>query len=275
MNFSQAVFLGLLQGSTEFLPISSSGHLVIAQHQMGALGPSSGGLTEIIAHLGTLLAVLIVFRAQILRLARYGLWQGWTSTTRDGVRAAWWDSPSGKIVVCIAVATTPTAIIGFAFHEAILQAFGSARIAGAGLLGTSAILLLYQLRRPREDRTGDLGIGIAFAIGLAQSAALMPGVSRSGATIVCAVLLGLRRREAFEFSFLIAIPIILGGAAFECLSLSAIPVAELGWNAVVFVGAFVSGWAALLVVRSFLDRGRFGWFAFYCFPLGIWALFFC
>jgi undecaprenyl-diphosphatase len=276
MTLSQAVLLGLTQGLTEFLPVSSSGHLVIGKRLLGAtlVEGAAGPVMELIAHLGTLLAVLIVFRRALWGLARYGLWGVWVRTRREGPQCAWWEDSRGRLLVCIVVATLPTAAIGLGFEDFFHEKFGSARAAGAGLLATSGLLCLAQWRRKEEGSVELPGLWMALAVGLAQGAAIFPGLSRSGATIVAALLLGLRRERAFEFSFLISVPAILGAAVLELGALGGAGGLSVAPTAGLFTTSLVAGLGALVLLRAVVIRGALGWFALYCFPVGVYALFF-
>jgi len=273
MNLLQAILLGVVQGLTEFLPISSSGHLVIAGKLLETGTQAGGPVREVVAHLGTLLAVFLFFRRPLGRLISYGMAGGWLATRRQGLRAAWWEAPDGRLIVCIAAATIPTGLIGVGFQKTLEEAFQSPHAAGAGLLATSALLALALWRRDKGRNDRSIGLWIALGVGIAQGVAILPGVSRSGATIVAGLLMGLRREQAFEFSFLASIPAILGASVLE---LAGAPWAGSWLGSAPFVAlaaaAFAAGWAALSALRPLVSRGQIGWFALYCLPLGLFAL---
>ncbi|MFT5288347.1 MAG: undecaprenyl-diphosphatase [Planctomycetota bacterium] len=267
--------LATIQGLTEFLPISSSGHLVLAQ---SALGLSEPGLAiEVIVHLGTLLAVFAVYRRDILGILR-------------GMGAGAWREP-----LLVLLATLPTVYAGLVHGDQIEQLFGSPRFAAKMLFVTAAILLIGEWARRRQlrigpelDRAEEAGAasaqakpGIllptwwgALAIGLAQSMAIMPGISRSGSTIAVGLLVGLAPMAAARFSFLMAIPAILGAAVLKLPNAleqeSGLSAADLGFSALI---AAIVGWISLRLLLSFLGRGAFAWFALYCVLLGGVALF--
>lgn len=265
--------LATIQGLTEFLPISSSGHLVLAQ---SALGFSEPGLTiDIVVHLGTLAAVLVVYRRDVLVLVR-GLFEG-----------AW------REPLLVVVATLPTVYVGLVHGDRVEELFSSPRFAAKALFGTAVILLLGEWARRRQlgreappgealataQEPGGLqafraGVHLpslwgALAIGVAQSLAILPGISRSGSTIAAGLLVGLAPRSAARFSFLMAIPAILGAAVLklpDALEVeSSVSALDLAWAALI---AAIVGWLALRVLLAFLGRGAFAWFALYCALLG-------
>ncbi|MCX7014447.1 MAG: undecaprenyl-diphosphate phosphatase [Candidatus Sumerlaeota bacterium] len=272
MNFLQAIILGIVQGAAEFLPISSKGHLVIVKHLLGAAAGEHGPVMEVVAHLGTLLAVVVFFYRQLWDLASYGLVRGWAATARSGPRAAWWEAPEGRMILCIGVGTVVTGAIGATFQDRAEATYGSLHLTGAGLIFTSAVLGLAWLVRHKGNRA-ELSLWIALGVGLMQSVAILPGVSRSGMTIVAALLLGLRRERAFEFSFLVSIPIILGATLLELHKYGLGSAFQTPAPAFVLVAAaFVSGALALWVLRPVVSKGNIGAFALYCLPVGLFAL---
>ena len=257
---SDGFFLALLavvQGLTEFLPISSSGHLVLSQHLFG-LGHAPLALDAAL-HVGTLLSVVIVYRADLIELVT-GLFRGR------------WQEPA-----LIVLATVPVAAIGLLYEDAIESAFGDPRFAAGCLLGTAVILLLGEwgrrrsIGRPAGQAATRLTLGRALVVGLCQCLAILPGISRSGTTIAAGLLVGLEPRAAARFSFLLSIPAVGGAAVLKVPELldggapnAPSPVALLG---AVLLSAFV-GWIALRFLLAFLGRGAFAWFSVYCAVVG-------
>lgn len=259
MSLWQGFFLGLVQGVTEFLPISSSGHLVIFQNLFGLEG--SHLAFDVLVHGATLGAIVFYFRQRLARLA--------TGRRVDYL---------GKLVL----GTVPIGIVGLVWGRPVEAAFGSPWLVAALLAVTGTVLLTLYLR-PESDRglaglgTREPGWGVALAIGLAQAAAILPGISRSGSTIVAAIWLGLAPAAAAEFSFLLGIPAIAGAVAVKLPEMRAL--AATGMGAELLVGAlaaFVSGLAAIAVVFHVLERGVFRRFGFYCWGVvvvfGAWLL---
>jgi undecaprenyl-diphosphatase len=264
MTFAQstvpAILLGVLQGLTEFLPISSDGHLALAQ---SVLGMENAGLAFILlVHAGTLLSIAIVFRRQLVEL-----WRGFLSLPAAlGKPASQW-SESTRLAGLVILTTLPGAIVGLAFKDQIEKMFSNLWITGTFFLVTGLILALTKWARIGHD---DVNWKTAIWIGLAQAAAVLPGLSRSGSTIAMAMLLGVGRARAGEYSFIAAVPIVMGAVALE------IPdIARESTNAGVlplvlaFAASFLVGWLALVWLLRIIRHGRFHWFAPYCFAIGI------
>ncbi|HEY5190648.1 MAG TPA: undecaprenyl-diphosphate phosphatase, partial [Candidatus Deferrimicrobium sp.] len=204
MTFLQSIFLGLLQGATEFLPVSSSGHLLLAQRLFGIREPEL--VFDLLLHLGTLVAVLFFLRSEIASIV--------SSLFR---RRDPWAAPSSswgrRDIWLVIVASIPTGIIGIAFHKTVETelTFGGV---GARYLVLTTLLLLTNLRFRHKADPDRIDGWEAAAIGVIQGLAVFPGLSRSGSTIILALLLGIAPRRAAKFSFLISLPAILGGALF-------------------------------------------------------------
>lgn len=246
MSPLEAALLGLVQGTTEFLPVSSSGHLVIGEELLGAKQP--GILFEIAVHVATLLSVLIFYRGRIAALAR-------------GVLAG--EGGAFAYVAKLGVATLPAVVAALAARDFLEGLFERPWVSGAGLLATGALLRTTRATLPRA-RGGEPSFAQALAIGCAQAVAIVPGVSRSGTTVAAALALGVAPLPAAEFSFLMSIAAIAGAAVLQVPEAAA---AEAGaWRAVAVGGAVacVSGVAALaLFVRLLRSRAfhRFAWYA--------------
>jgi undecaprenyl-diphosphatase len=204
-----AVIMGIVQGLTEFLPVSSSGHLIVVPFLLGIKDPFITSLEfSVILHIGTLVALLLYFRSDWLRLV-----PAFFATIRDRSLAG---DPDRRLAVLIAIATVPAAIIGFLFHdvEDVIREIG---LVAAMLVVGGGILWLAERTGAREKVALDLSFRQALAIGAAQAVALVPGISRSGISISAGLFAGLRREEAARFSFLMATPITAAAAAYEVL----------------------------------------------------------
>ncbi len=249
----QAVVLGIVQGIAEFLPISSSGHLVILQQPLeellGVQSNAAGRLSLNVAlHFGTLASILVVYRSELLRLLR-----------------------EPRTIVPIVAATIPIVIVGFTLKGWIEEHLQTPIVAACGLFITAALLLLGQKLERAEGSVSWGTILSAVVIGLFQAVALVPGISRSGSTIAGGLLVGLRRDSAATFSFLIAIPAILGA--------SVLTAAE-AWSQGDTVGlspaaiacgiavSFVVGLLALRVLLRLVSQRKLHWFALYCVLMG-------
>jgi undecaprenyl-diphosphatase len=250
MTFLQSVVLGLLQGATEFLPVSSSGHLLLAQRLFGIREPELA--FDLLLHLGTLAAVLFFLRSEIVSmvtsLARR---DSWTARSEWGRRDIW----------LTIVASIPTGIIGIAFHKIVeteLTFWG----VGARYLVLTTLLLLTNLRFRHKADPDRIEGWEAVAIGVIQGLAVFPGLSRSGSTIILALVLGIAPRRAAKFSFLISIPAILGAALFTLKKgVSHLP--AVAPSVAGFLVAVVVGYIALLLVERLVVKGRFHRFAPY------------
>ncbi|MDR1518935.1 MAG: undecaprenyl-diphosphate phosphatase [Planctomycetota bacterium] len=255
IGYFWAAILGLIQGLTEFLPVSSSGHLALAEHL--GLGREAPPSLDVLLHLATLAVVCRYFRRSIL----------------------WYAQNDRKVVWFAAMATLPTAIAGLAgkrHFEALRQ---SPTLICVGLLVTASALAAAEMRRQPSCQLRDLGWFAAFAIGLTQSLALAPGISRSGLTLSGAMLCGAERSEAFRFSFIIAIPAILGATGLHILeSLRQGGVGGLtrgtgiGPLLLGMAAAAVSGHFALSLLERLVAGGRLVWFAGYCCLAGLAGL---
>lgn len=262
--------MGIVQGVTEFLPISSSGHLVLTEHLFGK------GKTDLffdtVLHLGTLIAVIIVLRRDVWEIAVHFL-QGLSKTKKpsDIVKAYRSDAPF-RLAMLILIGTVPAVIIGFCLKSTFEKLFGSVLAVGIALCITGTVLLLT--RFAPDPKKGALKIKWidSLIIGLAQAAAITPGISRSGSTISAALFLGIDRDIAGRFSFLLAIPAILGAVVLQFK----IPGQWPAGYAIALIAGLVSsaliGYIALKILIGLVKRGKFFYFGFYCIPVGVAAI---
>ncbi len=254
MTLLQSALLGLLQGITEFLPVSSSGHLVLAQALLPGF-EQPGVLFDVMLHFATLAAVLVYFRHDVGRLVRALAPGGEPGQRRVG---GW-----------IVAATVPTGLIGVLFQDTLESLFHVPRAAAAMLLVTGTLLWLGEtLGRPR-DGLERFGLGRSLAVGTVQGLAIVPGISRSGSTIAAACLMGVRPEDAARFSFLLSIPAIVGAVVLQLPHLGGVPREAVPVYALGMATAFVSGVAAIGVLMVAVRNARFRWFALYCWALGI------
>jgi len=265
----QAIVLGIVQGLTEFLPVSSSGHLVLFQNLFGLHEPEL--VFDISVHVGTLATVLVFFRKDIGAIIKAVL--GFIRLLAAG-RAVWSEFSTDselRLVWLIIAATVPTAIIGLSFHEIANQLFGSVHLVGLALMVTCLLLLATRWAKSRQTTMADFSMATALAIGVIQGVAIIPGISRSGATITLGLLLGLSRDTAARFSFLLSIPAIFGAALLSIPDLAAgglpLKVVALGTAVAALVG-YVALWMLVYIVR----QGKMYLFAPYCAAVGLVAL---
>jgi undecaprenyl-diphosphatase len=253
MTVWQGIVLGLVQGLTEFLPVSSSGHLAVGRAVLGLRADDEVFVFVAVGlHIATLGSVLVVYGRRLWEI---------TAGVFRGRRA------DLQYAAFLVIGTIPGAVLGVLFHERFEEAFGSLRFIGGAFIVTGFILWSTRWSRPRE---GDLTWGDALATGLAQAVAILPGISRSGSTVSAALWRGLDPTEAAEFSFLLAVIIIAGSGVFEARK-AGVSVAAVGGLplAVSVVAAFVSGIWAIRWLVALLRRGRFHAFAPYCWGMGL------
>lgn len=266
MNIGQTILLGTIQGLTEFLPISSSGHLVIFQKIIGLKNPEV--MLDISLHIGTLLAILIFFRDDIKAIIIEGL-----AFIRDvisnkktvgEIRRV----PNAALIIWIMVGTIPTGIIGILFKPLFIHMFGSAFVVGVMLIVTGLILASSLYIPGSMKKNSEPGLISALLVGLMQGAAIIPGISRSGSTIVCGLFCGMNREAAGRFSFLLSVPAIIGASLLE-FDISKIT--NIGATPfIVGIGvSFIVGLLALKITMALVRRGNLSYFAPYCLLAGI------
>jgi len=252
------ILLGVLQGLTEFLPISSSGHLALAEQLFGIHKP--GIVFDIFVHFGTVLSVLWVFRGRIFRLVR--------APVRGGEDL--------RVLGMLIMGSLPTGILGLALNSVAEAAFARSWAVGLGLLLTaSALFFVERLSSPKTKSLEQLSWRDALWVGLAQGIAVLPGISRSGSTIAMGLFLGLRREDAAEFSFLLFIPAVVGATLLklgEALSDPAAHSALWGSYLAGTVVAFLSGVIAIRFLLRFVRERRLTPFAIYCYVIGLLAV---
>ena len=256
--YLDALLLGVIQGITEFLPISSDGHLALAEILFGL---KAGGLTfNVMLHAGTLLATLVMLRREVL----IALGGGLAALRRPRL---FLESDGGRDALTVVLASIPTAAIGLFLRDAVERFTENPLAIGLGFMGTALALVASTFAR-RGDREHPSVLG-ALAIGFAQGLAVLPGLSRSGSTIALALFLGVRPARAFALSMLMSLPAIVGAIGLEArhaFGSEPLPIGPVVFGALV---AFGTGVAALLMLRHIVDRGRFGWFAFWVAPLSL------
>lgn len=267
MSIVTIILLAVIQGLTEFLPVSSSGHLVLAESLLEARGVGDsmqGVVLEVAVHVGTLGAVVMVYKQRIVELCR-----AVASFVTSGFRRT--DENSGGVtyVGLIILGSVPAALVGLALRDSIVVLFDSPSVTSVLLIVTGLYLLMSRIQR--EERA--ISVPAAVIIGLAQALAILPGCSRSGWTITTGLLLGLGAYHAAEFSFLLSIPAILGALVLEIVK-GSFSVSPGGLLLLVLgaVTAFVSGWLALRILLRALAIGHLYRFAYYLIPAGAAAL---
>jgi undecaprenyl-diphosphatase len=253
VSLFEAAILGVVQGLTEFLPVSSSGHLILARWALGSEAGDLGLPFDVACHLGTLAAVVWFFRADLLALTR-ALPSAFAMPLSPDARRIW----------LVVAATIPVVIIGLTIKDYI-DAVRDPRVIAWTLILGAGLLFLVERLGPRSGSEATLTVAGAVAIGFAQSCALVPGVSRSGATITAGMLLGMSRLAAARFGFLIGVPAIAGAGAAGMLDLRdvALTSADLQVFAVGFLSSAVVGYVTVSVLLRYLVSHRLDVFAWY------------
>ena len=251
MKFEEAILLGFIQGVTEWLPVSSSGHLALTQIFLNLRVPL---FFDVMLHFGTLLVVLTFFRRNL------------TSFFRTEQKFSY--KRGGKLLAKLFLGVAPTAFIGFFFGDVFEFLFTNVRAVAVALLVTG--FTLYGSKQVKEGNR-DVGFLQAFVIGVAQGIAIIPGISRSGFTIAVGILLGVKREEAFKFSFMIFVPAVLGALAktfmedFQLIGTNGVGWVDIAAGTIV---AAVVGYFSLKLLAISLTKKRFHLFAYYCWVLG-------
>lgn len=254
MTVLQAFILGMVQGLTEFLPVSSSGHLVIFQHLFGL--EEAPLAFDVLLHIGTLVAVFITFWDDIVSIIK---------------------RPFDRLTFLILVGIIPAGLAGYFLEDYVSMAFESLLVVGIGLIFTGAILKIsenYANNRILIKQAEETSFKDAVFIGIMQALAILPGISRSGSTIAAGLFAGLDRDFAARFSFLLSIPVILGAGVLQLkdLSYSSTQVANLLPYGVGFVSSILFGYFAIKVVLRLVRRGRLSVFSYYCWAVALFSL---
>lgn len=263
MSVIEALILGILQGLTEFLPVSSSGHIEMGKAILGVdISASESLFFSVVVHAATALSTMVVFREDIFMLIRLLF------------EKAWWNA-GRQYILFIIISMVPAVLVGLFYKDAIETLFdGNLLLVGMMLIITG--LLLYMTTRVRRKR-GKIGYINAFIIGVTQAIAILPGISRSGATIATSLLLGVEKARAARFSFLMVIPVILGAMAKDILDMQGTSVMEESNLLVLstgFISAFVTGLLACTWMVNLVKKSKLVYFAYYCFVVGVIAIVF-
>ena len=273
----KAVILGTVQGLTEFLPVSSTGHLILLEKALDVDQDTFGLTFDAAIHLGTLLSILFLLRHEVLRLAT-----GWLRSLRpllSGKQARWLEgNDDARLAWLIIIGTVPAAVLGVLLESAVEDAFRRPALVASTLIAFAAVLALAErlgsMRRPMTQ----LGILGTLFIGFAQAVALVPGVSRSGITISAGLFAGLQRRQAALFAFLLSAPVIAGAGLKQVYDVidearaGALDASDLRFFAVGFVLSAVWGAAAIAFLLRFLQRNPLYVFVWYRVALGLTVL---
>ncbi|MFQ6609848.1 MAG: undecaprenyl-diphosphatase UppP [Fidelibacterota bacterium] len=256
MNLIDSIILGFLQGLTEFLPISSSGHLVLGKSMLHIYTP--GAVLEILLHFGTLLAILIYYFKDLMFLAK-------------GVFVKDRRKSSIDYILAVVVSTLPAVIIGLSFNDFIEASFSNVTFVGVNLIFTGIILYLTRYRQ--NGQIQKIPLKAALIIGFAQALAILPGVSRSGMTISAALFLGINSKEAAKFSFIMAIPVLFGAGLLHFNDTISLNGSQNQMNFIIgFLVSAVTGLICILTLLKMLSKQKLWIFSIYCWSIGTISL---
>lgn len=258
MSFIEALILGIIQGLTEFLPVSSSGHLELAKVLLGDNSiPEESMLFTVVLHAATALSTIVIFRKEILEIIK-GLFQfKWNEESQFSIK--------------IILSMIPATIIGVLFNDQIEALFAKQVLLVGAMLIVTGLLLFLADKAKNTDK--DVSFMNAFLVGISQAIAILPGISRSGATIGTSVLLGIDRSKAARFSFLMVVPLILGKMAKDILDGKIDFQNDINSSLIIgFIAAFISGLFACTWMISLVKKAQLKYFSFYCFIVGTIAI---
>ena len=278
MDWLQALLMGIFQGLTEYLPVSSSGHLALAGELLGVKDPDTIMPFTILVHVATVLSTLVILWKEIVWLFIGACKHGKDFIpSRYGITRL---NDEQNYLLCILISMIPIGIVGFFFKDWVEKQFHSLMVVGVCLLITALLLAFSYFSKPREKE--HISMLDAFIIGIAQACAVLPGLSRSGSTIGTGLILGNKKEKLAQFSFLMVIPPILGEALLNVKDMLEVGVEQAMAGVtpmalvVGFVAAFITGCMACKWMISLVKRGKMIWFAIYCAIVGtatiIWQL---
>lgn len=282
MTFGQAIVLGIVQGLTEFLPVSSSGHLALMKNLLH-MNVDTGVLYDVLLHVATLVAICVVMHKDIIKLITEFIgivrdvalnivffFKNLSGSKKEPYYQIM-STPYRRFVVLIIISSIPTAIIGFLLNDIVETVETELIVPGICLIATSIIILISDFITSGTKKQKDATIGDAFAIGTAQGVATLPGLSRSGTTIAACVLCGFDRKFAVKYSFIMSIPAILGALILKLLKVGADTITgkDIGMYIVGMIIAAVVGYFALITTVKIVQKKSFKFFAVYCFGIGV------
>lgn len=272
IDILQAIVLGIVQGLTEWLPISSSGHLALVQLAMDLEVPI---FYDVILHIGTLVGVFAIYRRDIAGILRSTVASGKGSSKRKSIEEVAKYPQGRRMLWLIILGTIPTGIIGLAFRSFFESSFYDPVSIAVGFIITGALVLVTGLLKPGQKK---LGSADAILIGIGQGISIFSSISRSGATLSAGLFRGVEREQLVRYSFLLSIPAILGAAAIDVVAMDEQQKAQLAsigaesYIAGMVVSAAV-GYASIRILIKLVIKGKFYLFAFYCFAIGVATLF--
>ena len=262
MQYLNAIILGLLQGLTEFLPVSSSGHLVLFQHFFSPPKTTNDITLEVVLHFGTLVAILVYFRYDLLDLL--GSLFHWKKTVESQKHFR-----NRMVIFYLAISTIITGVIYMLFGDKIEAMFSKPLIVAIFLSITGLIVFFSDMMKTNEIPLSNIGIGRSIIVGLGQGIAMLPGISRSGTTIATSLYCGIKRADAARFSFLLSIPAILAANASEFRNIVHLQPSMLLSYLLGALAAFISGYLVIDILIRIIRSSNLKFFAYYCWTISI------
>jgi undecaprenyl-diphosphatase len=263
-----AVILAVLQGLTEFLPVSSSGHLVLAQKLLNLHDPQVV-LFDVFVHFGTLISVVIVFWNDIIEILR----SFFKAIKKFQAKEEHKKTEYFHLGIAIIIGSIPAGVVGLAFNRQIEEIFTDPKFVAMNIVITGLFLFLTRLAKPVKGKK--VGILSSILIGLAQTVAILPGISRSGLTMSTALFLKISPVQAARFSFLLSIPVIAGATLLETYKLAVYGTTIGSLQIVIGITlSAVAGYVAIKLLLHIMEKGKFSWFSLYCLVIGIIGIFF-
>jgi len=268
LTIFEAFWLGILQGLTEFLPVSSSGHLVIAQAVAGIRNP--GMAFEIYVHFGTLLSILVIFRNDLSEIIISFIRKLKSPKT---LISGYKDDKNYRLLILLLLATIPAGVIGLLFKDFFEKTFSDINFVGFALILTGIILFISKFA---VNRNKEVCRKRALLIGFAQALAIFPGISRSGTSITAAMISGVSGEQSARFSFLLAIPAIAGATLLQLLDISSSGAGNISYviAGVGIVSSFITGTLAISLLMQVMRKGKMHYFSGYCIAAGLVTIYF-
>jgi undecaprenyl-diphosphatase len=267
LSIIDVIILAVVQGMTEFLPVSSSGHLVLVQQLLNLNDPQIV-LFDVFVHFGTLISVMIIFRKDIVEILRSFLQAIKKALSKEEHKK----TEYFQLGLAILVGSIPAGLVGFVFHRQVEEIFTDPKFAAMNIVITGLVLFLTRIAKPIEGKK--VSIFASIFIGLAQMTAILPGISRSGLTMSAALFMKVSPMQAARFSFLLSIPVIIGATLLEAYKLIAFGT-TIGFIQITIgiVMSATAGYVAIKMLLRIMEKGKFSWFSLYCLVVGVIGIF--
>ena len=266
-----AIIAGIIQGLTEFIPVSSSGHLAIL-HKVFGFESDSNLFFDVILHVGTLLAVVFFYRNSIIEMIKGAIFGLKSLMAKKGIKESFFTSADSKLFSLIFLGSIPTAIIGIVFKDWFEGLADNLLYVGIALLATSAFLIMFELKKKAFKKIDSMSVADSFIIGIVQGLAIIPGISRSGSTISTGKLLGVEKETAAKYSFLLSLPAISGAFLLKFKDAVEEGIKYENYMLIGFVVSAVTGYFALKLLIWMIKKSSMYYFAVYCIIAAVFAI---